>query len=153
MRHWFALPIFLFMVSAISFRCWGVKGWAFWTKKFRSTFSLPMSRYNLSFWVSFCFLALFSFSKNQRLLQEEKNALGWRAYIRRLSEGERKWPGRIILLKFEDLLQDLPGALATEWEAFGVRILNDKELSAVLWNHRVNPIWLLTWQSICMKMS
>jgi hypothetical protein len=61
-----------------------------------------------------------------------QNAIGWSAYIRRLKEGERKWPGRIILLKYEDLLQDLPGTLATVWEILGVRMLNEKELSAAL---------------------
>lgn len=64
------------------------------------------------------------------------NAFGWRDYVRRLKAAENRWPGRIQLIKYESLLQDVPGSLAQVWESIGVRPLSEKEVAVVLESRR-----------------
>ena len=60
------------------------------------------------------------------------SALDWLDYMQRLSEAERKWKDRIIKIRYEDFLKNMPGELNKAWQKVGVHSLNEKTLETEL---------------------
>jgi hypothetical protein len=76
--------------------------------------------------------ALHSKKKKPMAANILENAFGWRDYANRLVDAQKKWPGRVLSVRYETLLNDYISVLTDLWRYLGVRDLDKFELKETL---------------------